>query len=949
MSNFHVEFSLSPWLFLLLIPAIAFTLILYFKVEKRFRKMRRRTVSLVLHIIIFVLAITALTGVYFTWEMENVENELVILVDESYSERSSRERADNFVREIIEANGNRSKYAVVKFGYDQILSVEMGKHRASDSFEDYLNSESPDASATDIRSALSYVWDPIRKTSGGETGNPVITDPKSARILLISDGLQTDRDAMSVARLMALDGVRIDVSFFPANYAQDAWIVDAKYPDRSFDVGENFEFDLSVKSSYPGTFDLSFSDNGNVKYTKTGLSLRAGLQSVKIPYSFSSAGHHELKFGMTSTGDTNVENNVFYTSYDLEENNSILIIESRKGESDRLLDVIMARPDAEYLTVKVVNITDAPQSIEELSLYDEVILVNVSHGDMTKNFENLLYEYVNNRGGGLFTVGGFEKDEEGNVKTTLDAKGKIKPVAHAYNEADMKDTVYSSLLPVKIEEYTPPTALAILIDRSSSMEDNFDRPFEMALSGALAAVDVMSPRDFIGVMTLQTTYHVEMDLTPMTQRSKIIDSIYRVADEEGGSTNYSASIEHACRSLCTMQSVERKHILLLSDGKPGDWAAQYQNVMKKYYDQFGVTITVISVVDPIKEDLRVLAEAGHGGAYQILNNIGTELPVKLRQDLGFEEEYSGAVRMQYTPQLKTYTPVVDKITQARLDKIEMDGFFVSRVKNSDVKVALMAKYVPLYAQWTYGAGKVGSLMVDLEGYFSAGLLDDEETGVPILNNIVSSLMPVMNIRERSLNVDFIADNYHTQANIEGYNHDVETDKKLIAFVKSPGGAIQKFDLSDLSVGGNLFTFENREPGIHDVTVLKVPRSFDVFSSKIGSVEDVSSRYILAVVHAYKAFSYSEEYNASRDSFEEGKALLIRLSTRTDQEGEEKLITSGEEFVSTLVTLHESFDPRYLLIGTALVLFLIEIALRKFRLPPIKNFLQKLRFKKETTK
>lgn len=946
MSDFKIEFAWSPWLLLLIIPALAYILFVYFRVEKKFRRIGKRRASLVLHIIISILCIVALSGIHFSWATDEFENELVILVDCSYSEQSSRARADGFVHDIIEANNGKCNFAVVKFGFDQVLAVKMGSHRVESSFEDYLEADEPDTTATDIRSALTYIWDPVTKKSGGDTNEPIISDPKTARVLLISDGLQTDRDAMSVAKLMALDGIRLDTSFFPANYPQDAWIVDATYPDKTFDVGEQFEIDVTVHSSYNGTYSLNFSDNGEVKFRREEMALKAGVQKVKIFHSFEKSGHHELKFGMTSSGDTTLENNVYYTTYDLEEYNSILIVERYEGESQQIVDILKSRPDAQYLTIKVVGLNAVPTTIDALSEFDEVILVNVAHRDMPANFEDLLYEYVYNRGGGLFTVGGFEKNSEGKIIMKKNKEGEDVPIAHSYDAADMQGTKLQDMLPVKIEEYSPPTALAIIIDRSASMEQHEEAPFEVALDGALAAVDAMSPKDFVGVMTMNNSYHVELDLTPMTQKSKIVDAIYRVADEVGGSNSETAAIEHACRALAAMRSVEKKHVLLITDGRPGDPARDYQAVMQKYYDEFGISITIISVLDPIINDLKQLAEIGHGGAYQIPYNIKKELPFRLRRDLGLSEEFMGAVAMEYNPTLNTHTPIVNKITQSQLDEIDMKGFFVSRVKNQSVQVSLMAKFVPLYAQWNFGAGKVGSFMSDLFGVFSGPFAQHEEAGIPIVNNIISSLMPVMDIQEHSLNVEFILDNYRTQASIDGYNFDSENDKKLIAFVEAPNGTVSKFDLSELSIGGNRFTFENFEPGIHVVTVIKVPKSFDVFSGSIQNVSDVPSRYVMAMIRTYRPFSYSEEFDSSRDSFEEGRALLINISSRTDAEGEDKLVDSAETFAFSIVSLRKSFDPRYLLIGIALALFLIEIAVRKFRFSSFTKFLERLGLKKK---
>ena len=104
MSDFSISFS-YPWLLLLLLPAIALTLIPYFRLSKKFRRTRNRLVSVVTHICAMVLCICVLSGIQFRYVKKNTENEILLLVDVSdgttRGKTPRRFRADGaFRREI---------------------------------------------------------------------------------------------------------------------------------------------------------------------------------------------------------------------------------------------------------------------------------------------------------------------------------------------------------------------------------------------------------------------------------------------------------------------------------------------------------------------------------------------------------------------------------------------------------------------------------------------------------------------------------------------------------------------------------------------------------------------------------------------------------------------------------------------------------------------------------
>lgn len=942
MTEFKVHFSVSPWLLLLIVPLLAMILIVYFNTKKRFRRSRNRVLSVILHTLVSVLCVLILSGIYFTYEYPNVQNELVILVDASFSSSNYKDKVNSFVRDVLLSNEGRSNVSIVTFGYDQKLVVPMGKHNPERAYRDFVSSPAPDVTATDIASALTYIWDPVSDVSGGG-GEAVIHYPETAKILLISDGLETDRNALSVVKRIAMDGIQVDSTFYPAQFTDDVWITGVEYPVRNYSVGETVDFEIKLKSSFQGQIDVEFSDRDEAEKEQTerqSFSLEIGAQSIPFPYAFSSSGHHELQFSISGEGDSLIQNNVSYLSFDLQESVSVLILEKYDGESNKLLETLRGSMDPEYVKITVANISnkngDVPQNIETLSRFDEVILVNIANADMPKEFVDLLDTYVRVYGGGLFTVGGFERNESGGVVMEETASGKKLPKPHSYVEEDMKDTKFQEMLPVEITDYTPPVALAIIIDRSSSMDaDNGNgSALDIAVQGAIDALEALSSRDQVGVLTLQDNYELGLAMTPMTQRQYIINTIRRVASGGGGGTSYAPAIDMAGATLCTLQNAQKKHILLLSDGQPSDGFKEYNSKMKHYYDAFGITITVISIGTEINADLNALATNSGGHAYCMNAGDIKTLSDKLKIDLGQSEEISGAVEKDYHPQILSHTAVVSGINQSMLDKITMKGFFTSIAKSfGNVQVSLTAEYVPLYAQWECGAGKVGSFLCDLGGYWSDEFLGSEE-GKNVLHNAVSNMISKVIVTGNDVfHAVLIEDNYRTQVSIYGFNGHEEKKQKLVAFVKNPEGGTEKFDLSELSVSGNRFTFENLKAGIYEVSIAKVPSNFDVFDQKIQSVGDISGGNLSGALFAYRAFSYSKEFDAGADAFETGRKLLIDMSTRKIEEGKEeseKLVYDAESLLSYFADVKVTFDPRLLFSILALVFMLLDIAARKFK-------------------
>ena len=117
-------------------------------------------------------------------------------------------------------------------------------------------------------------------------------------------------------------------------------------------------------------------------------------------------------------------------------------------------------------------------------------------------------------------------------------------------------------------------------------------------------------------------------------------------------------------------------------------------------------------------------------------------------------------------------------------------------------------------------------------------------------------------------------------------------------------------LNQLKFRKDYISFEIKDPGVHLLTVKK---------------RDASG-VLISQVQLYKTFSYSQEYNMFFDEAE-GAALMEKLAVT----GKGKQIQDSSEIYEEIErTLNRTYDPRLPFIIIALTLFLLDIAVRKFK-------------------
>ena len=129
------------------------------------------------------------------------------------------------------------------------------------------------------------------------------------------------------------------------------------------------------------------------------------------------------------------------------------------------------------------------------------------------------------------------------------------------------------------------------------------------------------------------------------------------------------------------------------------------------------------------------------------------LPIIMREDLEVPEIKSVNYET-FTPTINSYNAITNGILQK--DMPTLDGYYGVKLKK-DATAVLMGSYTPIYSQWNFGNGRVGTFACDLNGTWSKEFLASE-VGRKLLNNIIYDLFPTENIRATGIEAALSGDN-----------------------------------------------------------------------------------------------------------------------------------------------------------------------------------------------
>jgi uncharacterized membrane protein len=494
------------------------------------------------------------------------------------------------------------------------------------------------------------------------------------RVVLFSDGHATEGWVENaVARLQSAH-IPVFVEPMAVRSLGDAWVDRIDLPER-IAAGGTFAATITVGAQHAASGTVTLRADGVVVATRE-VTLPQGLTPVTIEGHIDSAGSHVLAASVSVANDPLAANNTLETAAEVTPRARVLYVEGAP-QSARYLTA--ALKDAGFEVV-VKPPTGIPGTAAAFDAWDVVVLSDVARSAIPEASVAALTQWVEKAGGGLLVAGG----------------------ESVFGEAGYQKSAIERITPVTFERKDEPeVALVLVLDRSWSMAGP---SIDLCKAAAQAAVDVLTDKQVVGIITFNDQYDWNVPLSTVGQnRAGIREKIAGIVPS--GPTRIYPAVEQAYLALRSTKA-RAKHVVVLSDGRslPDD----HESLVRKMAEAH---ITVSSVaVGPAadRELLHNIAVWGKGRDYTVQN--AKDLPEV------FVKEAKNAVTPSFDE--KDITPVVKApaflgpVDAAHAPKLK--GITATVIKDAALEVMSTDEGDPLLAFWPIGLGRTAVFASDVK-------------------------------------------------------------------------------------------------------------------------------------------------------------------------------------------------------------------------------------------
>lgn len=562
----------NPTYLLLLIPALGWAI--WMSLQMRGMPISRRRTALALRIVLLTLLILALAGLQFVRPNKGVAT--VFVLDRSASISTTQETsAERFIAKALDALGRNDSAGLVVFGKDPLIDTQTGSLRVPGRIY-----SAPDPSATDIAAAI-------------RLATATMPEGSAKRIVLLTDGNETNGDAEEAAQAAAADAVQIDVApIGPTGAKRGEVLVERVDIPSEVTRGQPFEIHVVAQSTGQASGIMHIDRDGS-PVVSTQISLMPGVNDLTIGQTAGAPGFYRYRATLDVDNDTDPRNNTGMAYLSVRGRPRILLIEGARG-SAAALEAALKPHD---LDITRASIEGLPTRPDQLQAYDSLILSDFPAEGLTQSQMTMIAAAVRDSGMGFGMIGGENSFLPGGYYET--------PIADVL-AVDMN---------IRQRKVFPSTCIEIVVDASGSMsmiEDGVPK-IKIAASAAASMVRMMSPRDLVGVAGSTDAIEFVAPIQRATDKDAIAAQCGRL-DAGGGGIYIEPSLEFADKTL-TPVNTKVRHLILLSDGddaedQPGSFELAQRMVAK------GMTISTIAVGDGKDVGfLKTLAAIGKGYFY----------------------------------------------------------------------------------------------------------------------------------------------------------------------------------------------------------------------------------------------------------------------------------------------------------------------------------------------
>jgi len=686
----------------------------------------------------------------------------------------------------------------------------------------------------------------------------------AGRMMLVSDGWIGDTDAQ--AALLKARGIAVDVMPFSGSQLKDAQVTRITLPSKAYQ-GQSVQVTASMDATEDTHGTLILYANRQPVATKE-VSLRRGENTFVFQDTAKASGVVTYEAQLIVPGDEQSQNNRMGSYMAVMGQPNVLIVEGKENESREMQKIL----DASGFLWEVITPARMPQNAEALRKYDAAVLVNADADAFSADALSALDAYVKTLGRGLAVIGGDQSFALGGYRGSK--LEEILPVT----------------IDVRSQMDLPSLSLMLVIDKSGSMTGGQfgTTRLEVAKEAAMRSVEVLTGRDQVGVIAFDDAAKWVVPLNSAADIPAIQAAIGTI--RPGGGTAFYTPLYEALSAQLSADA-KLKHVIFLTDGEAGDNGF---DLLVANMAQNGITFTTVAVGTGANvKVLSRLAEIGQGRSYTAgeFDNI---------PKIFMKETY--LVTGSYV-QNRVFTPVITEAGPLTdfAGFPQLMGYLAATEKPLATVSMVSDREDPLLAWWQYGAGRVLAWMSDSQGAWTGEFLAWDQAAA-FFSGLISHVLPEGG-QEGELDVQMEG----VQAKVK-YTAPVEAEAESLytgAHVLMPDGSEAEIILTEVEPGVYEGSFDAPEQGAYAIRAEQTKDGQMVRQLEGGAVR-----------------SYSEEYDIRK---QDGDNALVRLANAT---GGRVIADPNEMFAARGVEAQSRRMLRTTLIAAAIVLFLLDIALRR---------------------
>ena len=544
--------------------------------------------------------------------------------------------------------------------------------------------EPVDRKATDIGGALDFA-------------SAIFPAGQARRIVLLTDGNDTAGQAAAAAGRLATQGVELFTVPLHNEAAPEVLVEKVEVP-RRLKSGEPFDLTAHIRSNVATTAKVKLYQN-QFLIEQRDMDLKPGDNEFRASNLTPDGSFITYEVEVLPALDTVAENNRASATVSLRGEPRVLLVDSEEANGPALADVLRK----EKISVETRGLTGLPKSLEDLQQFDLFLLSDVSALNLGREQMDLYRRWVQDFGGGFAMIGG----------------------ENSFGVGGYYRTPVEQMLPVRMEHEdrldTPTVAMLVVLDRSGSMTATTAEKTKISLAdqGAVFAMNALQPKDYFGVVAVDTKPHTVVALAPISAKGAAEQKILSITAGGGGIYIYTSMVE-AFQQLRDVPA-KVKHLLLFSDAADAEEkaAGEMSDGLQTGGNSFDIasamlaakiTTSVVGLGTEQDKDvtfLRQLAERGSGRFY--ITDDATTLPQI------FSTETMKVAQSSLVEEPFLAVSVVKSPITAGLDWAQSPlllGYNATKPKPTADLLLTTERGEPLHATWRYGLGQAAAFTSD---------------------------------------------------------------------------------------------------------------------------------------------------------------------------------------------------------------------------------------------